>query len=459
MNKKILSLLILAAPFLMGACSDDDDIATGGGNPTITVGDIQPAQFGDSITVNVNCQDNVALSTLRASLNYSDENVENVTVRTKQNGDYSLRIFIPYYKDVPDGDVTLHLTLQNIQFTKTEQDVTIPVTRPHYDHLTLYVDSTTQYTMRPDASNPYLFRCTVHSPKSTTVQAYIKAPASGVNGNEVTFGMGKNGVTQGVTDNIPFTGSRRGDFECTFNTLTYAYTPVYDPSTAAQELPFSDNQLEYDGQFVQGRNYEFVLSDDLQQEMSQFWIDPDYFTANDDGTYKFNAVDGNYHIKLYTDRKGMQMWATDDNKATLSLADDGSGALWIIGDDGISKPGYSFINGQGWWTDTDHALCLAQVRPKVYQVTLTVGQQLRAGGINFKFFGQAGWGTEFHGSAGDHCIKSKSSIFLIGDGTGGHDNGNLYLSSDDAIKNGETYVLTVDLTQGCANGILTVVKK
>lgn len=396
MNKKTLSLVLLAAPMLFGACSDDDDIATSSGNPTITVGNIQPAQFGDSITINVNCSDNVALSTLKASLRYSEEEVENVTLRTKENGDYTVKLFVPYYKDVPDGDIILHLTLQNIQFTKAEQDISIPVTRPHYNHLTLYVDKNTQYTMMPDANNPYIFHCTVHSPNSTTVNAYVIAPAADHNGNEVTFGMGKLGVTQGVTDAIPFANAVRGDFECTFNTLTYEYSPVYNPSKAAQEIQFTTENLEYDGALVQGRKYSFTLPGDLQQD---FWVDSDYFTTNGEGTYTFNAVDGNYHIKAYSDRKGMQVWATNDSKQPLSLADDGSGALWIIGDDGIGKPSYTFINGQGWWTDTDHALCLAQVKPKVYQITLTVGKQLRAGGINFKFFGQAGWGTEFHGSA------------------------------------------------------------
>ncbi|WP_306302585.1 DUF5121 domain-containing protein [Segatella baroniae] len=82
----------------------------------------------------------------------------------------------------------------------------------------------------------------------------------------------------------------------------------------------------------------------------------------------------------------------------------------------------------GWWTDTDHALCLAPVKPKVHQVTLTVGKQLKAGkSVNFKFFGQAGWGTEFKGKDHDHLLTTDNPTFLIGNGTGGHDNGNIYL--------------------------------
>lgn len=84
--------------------------------------------------------------------------------------------YMPFYKDVPDGNATLHLTLQNIEFTKTEQDITIPVSRPHYDHLTLYVDKNTQYNMTPDNDNPFLYRCTVHSPSSTVVSGKVIAP-------------------------------------------------------------------------------------------------------------------------------------------------------------------------------------------------------------------------------------------------------------------------------------------
>lgn len=82
-------LLFLTTSVILGACSDDDNSSMGG-NPVVSVGDIQPAYFGDSITVNVNCSDNVALSTLKATLKYSEEEVENVTLRTKENGNMML---------------------------------------------------------------------------------------------------------------------------------------------------------------------------------------------------------------------------------------------------------------------------------------------------------------------------------------------------------------------------------
>ena len=46
----------------------------------------------------------------------------------------------------------------------------------------------------------------------------------------------------------------------------------------------------------------------------------------------------------------------------------------------------------------------------------------------------------------------------VGDGKG-HDDGNLYLKDGVELKDGETYVLTIDLSAGCNNGVLYVEKK
>ena len=41
----------------------------------------------------------------------------------------------------------------------------------------------------------------------------------------------------------------------------------------------------------------------------------------------------------------------------------------------------------------------------------------------------------------------------------GGDNGNVYSMKGVSLKDGDTYVITVDLTSGCANGVVTVTKK
>ena len=103
---------------------------------------------------------------------------------------------------------------------------------------------------------------------------------------------------------------------------------------------------------------------------------------------------------------------------------------------------------------------MAPVGEKTYQVTFTVGKQLKGGtSTNFKFFGQAGWGTEFKGTAADYHLSSTSDVFLVGDGTGGHDDGNIYLGEGVELMNGETYVLTIDLSAGTNNAVLSVEKK
>ena len=51
----------------------------------------------------------------------------------------------------------------------------------------------------------------------------------------------------------------------------------------------------------------------------------------------------------------------------------------------------------------------------------------------------------------------------MGDGTteyqGGHDDGNIYLRPDVTLTDGDTYVFTVDLTEGTDKGKLIVEKK
>ena len=55
-------------------------------------------------------------------------------------------------------------------------------------------------------------------------------------------------------------------------------------------------------------------------------------------------------------------------------------------------------------------------------------------------------------------ISTESEVFGIGDGNG-HDNGNVYLKDGVELKDGETYVLTVDLTAGVDKAVLKVEKK
>ena len=64
------------------------------------------------------------------------------------------------------------------------------------------------------------------------------------------------------------------------------------------------------------------------------------------------------------------------------------------------------------------------------------------------------WDNEF-----DHTtLTSTSSVVLIGDGNG-HDKGNLYLAEGTSLKEGVTYVFTIDLSAGNNAGVLSVEEK
>ena len=67
--------------------------------------------------------------------------------------------------------------------------------------------------------------------------------------------------------------------------------------------------------------------------------------------------------------------------STATLNDDGTGALWIIGD-GIGKPSVA-TNAVGW--TTEKGLCMSQIEAKKYQVTSTSSSSTsKVGEVNIK---------------------------------------------------------------------------
>lgn len=460
--KHLTKYMMLALFFLplLSSCSDDEK--EGEGSPVIVAENLQPAMFGDSITLKVNCSDEagIPLSTLKAQLCYGDEVVDNVTLRTKTEGEYTVKLYAPFYKNVPDGEAEVRLTLQNIHLAISTKTVTVDLSRPHYEYITLMASDGNQYRLTPDASDPYLFKGTVTS-SSRNVTGYILTPSTGTDNVPQTFGQGTEGVTQGVTDNLTFSSTAAGTFDVWFNVLTYEFGPQSDIPVIT--LTDADGANVYVGEFTQNAVYEITGSDKFAED--SWYYDPDFFQKNADGTFTFLPMSGMYTLKADFTNGGFRVWQMADTENTATLSADGSGALWVIGSDCICKPTYAQISGQGWWTDTDHALCLAPIKDKVYQITLTIGKQLQADGsnLNFKFFGQAGWGIEFKGSGGTYYLTTDSNIFAVGDGTteyqGGHDDGNIYLRPDVTLTDGDTYVFTVDLTEGTDKGKLIVEKK
>jgi hypothetical protein len=453
-NLKYLFLLPLGM-VLAASCSDDDDDGAAG-NPVLLVNGLaQSAQYGDSIFFDVACSDaeGVDLSTLKAYLEYSGEPVSSQVIRTKTEGTYHVSLYAPLYKAVPDGVAQVRLVLQNIRLAKTEQVVDLPLARPHYEYLTFVPATGSPVTLAPDAADPFLFTGSYTS-ANRTFKGYFVAPKDGEHGTELTFGQGNDDIKEGVTDAITMNGNK-GANVVSFNVLTYAYGPTESDPNASTEIVLTKSDNVYVGELVQGHTYEFAGESIMNS--SRWFYDSDWFVKDATaGTYTFQGITGTYNITADFTNLAFHIWVMDGTSSG-TLKADGTGAIWIIGNNGVGKPSYTASNVQSWWTGEEHDYCLTPIAEKVHRISLTVGKQLNGADVNFKFFGQAAWGTEFKGSASSYHLSTDSDIFGIGDGNG-HDDGNLYLLPDVMLTDGDTYVFTIDLTNGCSNGILTITK-
>lgn len=442
--------LLMALPLVAVSCSDEDySEPTPAGNPVITA--TAPAEtvlMGNDVTLTVNCKDGqVALSTLKAQLSFSGEVMTDTTIRTKTDGDYTVKLNVPYCQYIPDGKVDVVLTLQNVSTKSTTETLSVNIARPHFTNLQFIANTGETYAMTE--TSDYLYETTIDT-RTNGFKGHF-ATADG----KFVFGSSEGTtITLGETGDFAFTTAKVGKVKVTFDAKSYTATPVEELNILPIDLVNSDAGKVWTGDLEQGAMCT-ITADGASLDDDWFY-DTDFFTRSEDGTYIFNAVSGKYSITADFTNKYLRIWALDGTEPETINA-DGTGALWIIGNEGINKPTWSTIN-HGWWTGTDSDICLTQVSSKVHQITLTVGKQLRATDVNFKFFGQPNWGVEFKGTASDYHLSTESEIFGVGDGNG-HDDGNIYLKDGATLTDGEVYVLTVDLTNGTANGVLKVEKK
>ena len=434
-------LLALVGVAMFHACDDDELVP---GNPVMDFKtEASSALFGDSLPFTINASDaDVPLSTLKAKLYFGEELVSETVIRTKVNGqDYTGKIYVPYYANIPNGTATLKFILQNINFTITEYEQDLPLSRPDFPYLT-FVTEDAEYRM--DKVGTYQYAVTDEF--SQKVKGYIRAPKVGANGNEILFGWSDGAITQDTDSKITFSSSQSGEYTISFNTLTYEGSPFV-------KLKVNEHEME----MVDDDNYTVDLS--LAQNetitiegipgLEEWWIDPDFFEANGDGTLKFLPITGNYRITANYKHSYLIVEAINGSDYE-TLQSDGSGALWTIGE-GVGKPSYT-ANQVGWITEK--GLYMAQIEPKKYQLTLVAGKQVKADGINFKFFHQKGWGGEYTGTT----LTTTSDLILVGTGDNGADNGNLALQSGKTLELGGIYRFVVDVTGGIENAVLSVEK-
>lgn len=447
---KYYIMALLALP-LMAACSEDDyNEPTPAGNPVMScTAPTEAVWMGDEVEINVNCKDEggIALSTLKANLLFSGQSVDETTVRTKEEGSYTVKLKVPYAQYVPDGQVDILLTLQNVSTKANTETIPLNIKRPHFTNLQFVTSDGEKYDMVETAD--FQYQAILPTTKKTFKGYFATKDGKFTFGSSTgtTIGLGETGY-------FNFTSATTNNVKVTLDGKNFTVGPTEVLPVTIIDFSDSDAGKTWVGDIKQGATCNLTI--DGANLPDDWFYDSDWFTKEEDGSYTFKAISGRYTIQADFTHKSFRIWTMNGNDP-MSLNADGTGAIWIIGNEGINKPTWDAVN-HGWWTGTDSDICLTPIKDKVYQITLTVGKQLRASDVNFKFFGQANWGTEFGGKAGDHCLTTDSNVFGIGDGNG-HDNGNLYLLDGVTLQDGDTYVLTVDLSAGTSAGVLKVEKQ
>lgn len=436
--KYIAYVASLAA--LTTACSEDEK---GPGNPVLDIKTtFETSYFGDSIpfTIGVSDTDGIPLSTVKVKLYFDEEMVSEKTIRTKNEGDYSGKIYVPFLANIPNGTARLDVVLQNVNMTITKRSIDLQLNRPDYPFIYL-VTNGQELKMERQSLNHY----EVTQNFDANVPAYIKAPAYGDNGNEITFGWESDQVKEHSTSNIPFSNFP-GSYAISFNTLTYEAAPFIVAYTINGTIMsrIDDEHFKVETNFNKGETINIEGIDNF----SSWWIDEDYFTK-EGSDLKFAAIDGKYRITADFAKQYLRIEAMAGS-AEATLQPDGTGAIWIIGD-GAGKP--TLADSPGW--NPANAICMAPIGGKKYQATFVAGTSINKTNINFKFFHQKNWGGEYKNDA----LSTNDDTILVGDGNNGRDPGNLGIVEGKSLVEGVSYKFVIDVSAGIDNAILTVTKK
>lgn len=183
-----------------------------------------------------------------------------------------------------------------------------------------------------------------------------------------------------------------------------------------------------------------------------YYVSPSFFTSLGEGKYRFNAITGTYLIEAQ-DHKYLQVRSCSSDGTLASLQNDGTGAIYMIGD-GIGLPNIT-KNSVGW--NPGYGVSMAQTSAKHYELTGVIGSEYGTT-IGFQFYGQNQWWPKVCGSDGQtyHCTSS-SDLIAIGKGetVDGHDDGTLYYKDGASIQSGDTLTIYLDCSEGIGNIKLT----
>ncbi|MDR0729953.1 MAG: DUF5125 domain-containing protein, partial [Prevotellaceae bacterium] len=115
-------------------------------------------------------------------------------------------------------------------------------------------------------------------------------------------------------------------------------------------------------------------------DFSDWWIDPDFFEKTGDQTLRFIPITGRYRIIANFERKYFKVQVMNSNNELATLQEDGSGAVWAIGE-GLGNPTIANLIG---WSPSD-AICLAPMGNGIYKLSGIGGQRFKTNQLGIKF--------------------------------------------------------------------------
>lgn len=269
-------------------------------------------------------------------------------------------------------------------------------------------------------------------------------------------------------------GSKAGEFS---TDVTYPPVPTYTLTINGTAMTHpSGYHYVYEGDMKQNQTYKFAGADVLSDV--DWYYDPDFFTKNSDGTYTFKAVDGRYHVEADVNLKFFKVYGIDADNKPLTLQADGTGELWMRGNNFFGKPSYA-TNASNWGQDISQCHAFAQISPKVYRMTLVVGKQIDQSDFDMKNYFQAGNGggfivnqsAKYDEPSSLALSKEVASVtYLKADGsemkinTKGDEGIRYFSGSNHFGKNesntpltlGDAYEFTYDVTKDIDNATLTI---
>lgn len=448
-------LCLLAASLIgISSCNDKNDEYDDVGKPTIvSLEGPDQVYMGDSITFTFKVADDgeVSLSTSKVQLLYGDEIVSERIVLTGNSGMYTGKVLVPFLKNIPDGDATLKLRVQNARYASDVKEMDVAVSRPAYPYLLLKTEEGNEYRMTPVSGKPYAYA--VKANFKSEQNAYIVAPKYGENGNEMPFGNQDGKITNGIKTNIEFTADTDGEYEITFNTLTFVGTPFIKFALNDNEFnKRDDNHWFVDMELKQGQEIQIT---GLKSDYANYWIDPTFFNIKKNTNNKvliFRAMDGKYKVTVNKTFNYFNVEQMDGNNLASFDKEKATGALWLLGGGGIGKP--SFAQNSVSWDpghSEDRPLCTALMAKGKYQVILEAGKVINPDDVNFKYFGQKGWGFEMASA----LVTTTSPYLRINKGS--NDDGNIFEGTTKFVV-GKFYILTLDLPSNFPSspGVITV---